>query len=123
MNLETWIAKESLSQSEFADLIGITGQAVSCWFLDFAEIAPKNIWKIYEITNGEVMPHELRPDLYPVKLMKQIYGCVRCREQSPNDYKKWFHALEAYAVQNTKYATAVSKKYRLERMKEQLESE
>lgn len=118
MNLHTWIAKENLTQGEFAEALGVSAQAVNRWLLDYTQIAPQNIWTVYEVTNGEVLPHEIRPDLYPVEKMKKIYGCLRCREQTPNDYQKWFYLLEESTLDGMKYQSPEQKRLKVARLKE-----
>lgn len=123
MNLETWIAKENLSIQEFADCMGLTSAMVSQWFGQGSSIATNHIWKIWELTNGEVLPSDLRPDLYPEKPLKKIYGCVRCRDKSPENYKEWFHSLEEATLERRRYGRSTLQKEKVSRMKKKREEE
>ena len=104
MNLENWLAKEKMTQAALAEYLGITGQAVNRWFMGLVLFPPEYIWKVYELTNGEVLPSELRPDLFPEKPLKAIYGCIQCRDKLPkNNYKKWYESLEEAVLKTQKY--------------------
>ncbi|MBP3222123.1 MAG: helix-turn-helix domain-containing protein [Neisseriaceae bacterium] len=94
MNLETWLIKERLTNKALGEMIGVTAQRVGCWIRGDTYISVKHIWEIYEITNGEVLPHDLRPEYFPQDKLKKIYGCPACQDKSPNDYRSWFHLLE-----------------------------
>lgn len=93
MNLDTWISKEGLPHKEVADLLGTTMHSLAAWLRNRVDISIDNVWKIYEVTNGEVLPHEMRPDVFKQDELKKIYGCPLCRNKSPNDYEQWFQSL------------------------------
>lgn len=121
MNLETWIAKENLTVGEFADCIGLTSAMVSRWFVGDSPVGTSYIWKIYDLTNGEVLPSDLRPDLYPTEPLKRIYGCVRCREKPPENYKDWFHSLEEAAIKKRRYGHNALQEEKLAKIRKQRE--
>lgn len=94
MKLKYWLIKENITNNLFAKKLGVSGQAVSAWLKGQKNIKPELIWKIYWETNCEVKPHDLQPELYPLKEMKQIYGCSRCKSQPiAEDYEAFFKDL------------------------------
>ncbi|WP_313047451.1 transcriptional regulator [Atlantibacter hermannii] len=52
------------SQRAIAKHLGITPQAVNQWF-NKPNIPPRFVLPICELVCWEVVPHEIRPDLYP----------------------------------------------------------
>ncbi|MBQ5428992.1 MAG: helix-turn-helix domain-containing protein [Neisseriaceae bacterium] len=123
MNLKTWLVKEDITQAELAEILGLTSQAINRWFVGFSVPSSEHIWKIWELTNGEVLPSDLRPDLYPEKPLKKIYGCVRCRDKSPENYKEWFHSLEEATLERRRYGRSTLQKEKVSRMKKMREEE
>ena len=115
MNLETWLIKEHLTKKGLGEMIGVTGQTVGHWIKGETEIGVDSIWKIYEVSNGEVLPHDLRPEYFPQDKLKKIYGCPACQDKSPNDYRSWFHSLEE--VCKRRHNTRSQKQKRVSRMK------
>ena len=123
MNLKTWLVKEDITQAELAEILGLTSQAINRWFVGLSVPSSEHIWKIWELTNGEVLPSDLRPDLYPEKPLKKIYGCVRCRDKSPENYKEWFHSLEEATLERRRYGRSTLQKEKVSRMKKKREEE
>lgn len=123
MNLKTWLVKEDITQAELAEILGLTSQAINRWFVGLSVPSSEHIWKIWELTNGEVLPSDLRPDLYPEKPLKKIYGCVRCRDKSPENYKEWFHSLEEPLLKKRKYARQQFTKEKINSIKKMREEE
>lgn len=121
MNLKTWLVKEDITQAELAEILGLTSQAINRWLVGFSVPSSEHIWKIWELTNGEVLPSDLRPDLYPAEPLKRIYGCVRCREKPPENYKEWFHSLEEAAIKKRRYGHNALQEEKLKKMKQQRE--
>lgn len=52
--------------AELARRCGVSPQAVDKWK---RRVPPIRVRQIVQATNGEVAPHELRPDLYPAGFM------------------------------------------------------
>ncbi|TGC25308.1 YdaS family helix-turn-helix protein [Escherichia sp. E1130] len=55
---------ELLSQRAISKGLGITPQAVNQWFSK-SVIPPRFVLQLCELTGWKVIPHEIRPDLYP----------------------------------------------------------
>ena len=55
---------ELLSQRAISKGLGITPQAVNQWFSK-SVIPPRFVLQLCELTGWKVIPHEVRPDLYP----------------------------------------------------------
>lgn len=53
-----------LSQRAISKELGITPQAVNQWFSK-SVIPPRFVLQLCELTGWKVIPHEVRPDLYP----------------------------------------------------------
>lgn len=53
-----------LSQRAISKGLGITPQAVNQWFSK-SVIPPRFVLQLCELTDWKVIPHEVRPDLYP----------------------------------------------------------
>ena len=50
------------SQAELARTLNISRMAVNKWR---RRIPAERVLDIYRVTNGEITPHEMRPDIYP----------------------------------------------------------
>ncbi|WP_426817653.1 transcriptional regulator [Winslowiella sp. 2C04] len=51
------------SQKKFADLVGVSQPNVWCWLHGKKRVSPEKVPAIVEATQGEVLAHEIRPDL------------------------------------------------------------
>lgn len=63
MDISAYLKKHGLTQEEFATRVGVTQGAVWQW-LNGAKVKPRRAIEIEELTKGEIMRHELRPDLF-----------------------------------------------------------
>ncbi|MGL4696348.1 YdaS family helix-turn-helix protein [Enterococcus larvae] len=56
--------RNSVSQRAIAKALGISPQAVNQWFSK-SLIPPRYVLPICEMTGWKVVPHDVRPELYP----------------------------------------------------------
>ncbi|HAT2283651.1 TPA: helix-turn-helix domain-containing protein [Citrobacter freundii] len=56
--------RNAVSQVAIAKALGISPQAVNQWFSK-SVIPPRNVLTICEMTDWKIVPHDVRPDLYP----------------------------------------------------------
>lgn len=56
--------RSAVSQRAIAKALGISPQAVNQWFSKSA-IPPRYVLPICEMTGWKIVPHEVRPELYP----------------------------------------------------------
>lgn len=56
--------RSSVSQRAIAKVLGISPQAVNQWFSK-SVIPPRYVLTICEMTDWKIVPHDVRPDLYP----------------------------------------------------------
>jgi len=52
-----------MTQTEIANRIGTTSQAVSSWLNN--QIPPERVIPLCEVLNWRVTPHQMRNDIYP----------------------------------------------------------
>lgn len=67
MNIRTYLEANNITQSEFADRIGVTTGFINQMLSGLRPIPAKQVIPIEKATNGEVTRHELRPDIYPIE--------------------------------------------------------
>lgn len=85
MKLSAYLAKERLSQAEFARRVGSGVSQGMVWqwlkWLDDpasgTRVTAERAGEIEAATNGEVTRHELRPDLYPAEPAGQPITAAR----------------------------------------------
>lgn len=65
MKLTEYLAKEKISQKQFADRVGVTQSMVWQWLNKKRGIAAEKVIPIESATEGKVSRHDLRPDIYP----------------------------------------------------------
>lgn len=65
MNLAKYLEKHQLTQTEFAERVGVSPAMVSQWVTGYRPVAPKRALLIDSATNGEVSKYDLCPDVYP----------------------------------------------------------
>lgn len=51
------------SQKKLANIVGVSQPNVWCWLHNKKRVSPENVKAIVEATGGEVLAHEIRPDL------------------------------------------------------------
>lgn len=102
MDLEVWLTKENMTTTLFAQKLGVKTEAVYAWFRGKNRVNQAHLWDIWRLTNGEVLPSDLRPDLYPLKEMKQIYGCSACQDKPLESYQDLYNSLKKKLVVETK---------------------
>lgn len=61
--LKNYRKKAKLSQTEFANLIGVTQGQINHWETNHQKVSVNKALIIETATNGELTAHELRPDL------------------------------------------------------------
>lgn len=64
MHLQAYLQKHSLTQEEFAKSIKRSQGLVWQWLNGRTRIRPEMAKEIEKVTNGEVLAHELRPDIF-----------------------------------------------------------
>ncbi|WP_213308249.1 transcriptional regulator [Paraburkholderia sacchari] len=62
MNLATYLSEQKLSQSAFAELLGVTQGLVYQWLAGRRPVAAERCVAIERATNGAVTRKDLRPD-------------------------------------------------------------
>jgi DNA-binding transcriptional regulator YdaS (Cro superfamily) len=65
MDLATYLETEGVTQTEFAQRLGVTQGMVWQWLNGHRRVAAEQVLPIEGATDGKVSRHELRPDLYP----------------------------------------------------------
>ena len=64
MDLTAYLEKHDLTQEEFAKSIRVSQGLVWQWLNGRTRVRPERAREIERVTNGEVMAHELRPDIF-----------------------------------------------------------
>lgn len=64
MDLATYMQEHGLSQAEMADRVGVSQGMVSHWLRKRKAITAERARDIERATNGAVLRHELRPDVF-----------------------------------------------------------
>lgn len=62
MNIQDYLTKYSMNQSEFADLVEVNQGMVSQWLKNKRPISLERCLLIEQKTNGEITCKDLRPD-------------------------------------------------------------
>lgn len=63
MTLQDFIARTT--QLAFARQLGVSQGLVSHWITERKQVAPEWVLRICEVSDWQVTPHEVRPDIYP----------------------------------------------------------
>lgn len=64
MNLSDYLKKHELTQSAFAERVGVTQGMVAHWVTGKHRVSAESAVKIEAATDGAVGKHELRDDLF-----------------------------------------------------------
>lgn len=64
MDIQSYLKKEGLTQTEFASRIGVSSAAVSQWVKKARNVSPLWAKKIEGITSGAITRKDLRPDIF-----------------------------------------------------------
>lgn len=64
MNIKTYLSENGVTQSEFADLLGVTQGAVHQWTKPGNKVSPKRAIQISRLTEGKLSKETLRPDIF-----------------------------------------------------------
>ena len=70
MNLKTYLHKNRGSTTKIAEQLEVTPQCVRFWSLTHVPAA--RVLSVYLATDRQVHPSEMRPDLYPLHMVKFI---------------------------------------------------
>jgi len=62
MNIDTYLKVKNISQSSFAELIGVSLGMVNQWISGHRPISPEKCVTIEKATQGKVTRKDLRPD-------------------------------------------------------------
>ena len=65
MNLRDYLKEKHITQLQFGKLTGLSQVHVSRVLGGYERFSPEKALRVAEVTNFEVTPHELRPDIYP----------------------------------------------------------
>lgn len=65
MNLKDYFENRLATQGEIAAAVGVTQGYVSHWCKGRSQIPAEKVLQLYWATDGNVSPHEMRPDIYP----------------------------------------------------------
>jgi DNA-binding transcriptional regulator YdaS (Cro superfamily) len=77
MNIREYLKNNELTQIAFAHLVGVTQGMVHQWISGHRKVSLKFAVKIEEVTQGEILASDLRPDLY--RLLVKSRGVSACR--------------------------------------------
>lgn len=67
MKIKKYLVTTSGGTSQIAKYCGVTTQAVRNWAN--STVPAKRVLDVCKATNHAVLPHEMRPDLYPIGLI------------------------------------------------------
>ncbi len=69
MNLRDYLKEKHITQLQFGKLTGLSQVHVSRVLGGYERFSPEKALRVAEVTNFEVTPHELRPDIYRIRPM------------------------------------------------------
>lgn len=75
MNLRDYLKEKHITQLQFGKLTGLSQVHVSRVLGGYERFSPEKALRVAEVTNFEVTPHELRPDIYPNPTDGLPVGC------------------------------------------------
>lgn len=67
MKLEKYLKQDRGAALKLAKALNVTAPAITYWIK--GQIPARHVLPIFFATNHAVLPHEMRPDLYPIGLI------------------------------------------------------